>query len=321
MPSPKSDTNAHENLHPAQDDQTAPVELLRALEAAHSHLSAWQVEMAARHAQLNAEAAHARAQQQSAQNALESLQAEILQLRGENARLENEYQTQCGGLQDKLEQRNAELEKHREAIEKHRDALNEHKTQLTVLADQLQQSDATIQEREVEIEQRTIELKQRDEEIKQRDAEIQKRDHELQQRNEELRDRNDKLRYQIERNHELHDQLLKLYEDMTAADLPTLILRVCVNLTHSEHGLFVEADGDGKLSEIGLKDMPEAIANSLYDFHAPRRQKQRTFNRKQQQQTSRWLEFGQLGRDAGNVALDAQRCDSGRQQARSQLHR
>ena len=43
-------------------------------------------------------------------------------------------------------------------------------------------------------------------------------------------------------------------------------MRVCVNLTHSEHGLFVEADGDGTLAEIGHDDMPDEIRQSLYKF-------------------------------------------------------
>ncbi len=253
MLSPASDhSEMATSEHPAQHNQPAPVELLRALEDVHSHLSAWQVETATRHEQLEAEAAQARAQHQSVRSELEKTQNEINQLRDDNVRLENQYRAQRGDLLAQIEQRDDELAKHRAAIEKHREALNEHKAQLNVLAEQLQR--------------REEEIKQRDDEIQERNAEIAKRDRELQQRNEEVRDRNDKLRYQIERNHELHDQLLKLYEDLTAADLPTLILRVCVNLTHSEHGLFVEADGDGTLSEIGLKEMPEAISSSLYNF-------------------------------------------------------
>jgi hypothetical protein len=50
-----------------------------------------------------------------------------------------------------------------------------------------------------------------------------------------------------EHNRALNGELLSLYHDMRADDLPSLILQLALRLTGAEAGLFTEADGDGTL--------------------------------------------------------------------------
>ena len=69
-----------------------------------------------------------------------------------------------------------------------------------------------------------------------------------------------------QRRRELQKELLEVYADLRADDLPSLILRIAMKLTGAENGLFADAQGTRALASIGLDDLPNAIAESLFDF-------------------------------------------------------
>ncbi len=74
------------------------------------------------------------------------------------------------------------------------------------------------------------------------------------------------LSQQNKKNHDLRHELLEVYSDLRAEDLPTLITRIGMNLTASEFGLFTQADGDGIIASIGLDDLPEVVQNGIFEF-------------------------------------------------------
>ncbi len=74
------------------------------------------------------------------------------------------------------------------------------------------------------------------------------------------------LAAQKQGNESMHAEILKLYRELRAADLPTLILRIGLSLTGAEAGLFVEPDGDGTLASVGLDELPAEIREALYDY-------------------------------------------------------
>ena len=71
---------------------------------------------------------------------------------------------------------------------------------------------------------------------------------------------------QKKHNKNLHAELLEVYRDLRAEDLPTLILRVGMNLVGAENGLFVGESGETTLASVGLDDLPEPITQALYQF-------------------------------------------------------
>lgn len=71
---------------------------------------------------------------------------------------------------------------------------------------------------------------------------------------------------QSERERGLHSELLEVYRDLHAEDLPTLLARIGMNLTGSEAALFTGPQGEGTVSAIGLDDMPDFVAQALYEF-------------------------------------------------------
>jgi HD-GYP domain-containing protein (c-di-GMP phosphodiesterase class II) len=68
------------------------------------------------------------------------------------------------------------------------------------------------------------------------------------------------------RNQELRHELLEVYGDLRAEDLPTLITRIGMSLTESECGLFTGPIGEDTVASVGLDDMPEEIKSGLYEF-------------------------------------------------------
>jgi putative nucleotidyltransferase with HDIG domain len=78
--------------------------------------------------------------------------------------------------------------------------------------------------------------------------------------------RDEHLHLQKETNQRLRADIMRLHADLGAQDLPSLILKVCVSLTRSECGLFVEADGDGTLAEHNFKELPPPIHDALYGW-------------------------------------------------------
>jgi HD-GYP domain-containing protein (c-di-GMP phosphodiesterase class II) len=98
-------------------------------------------------------------------------------------------------------------------------------------------------------------------------AQAEARINELQARSDaEVKALQAQLQQHAERSKNLQRELLEVYRDLRAEDLPTLILRVGMNLVGAENGLFVEADGEGTLASVGLDDLPEPICQSLYRF-------------------------------------------------------
>lgn len=97
-------------------------------------------------------------------------------------------------------------------------------------------------------------------------ADIEKHQAEIEEQQAEIENKQELLEKQVGRNRDLQSELLELYKDLRAEDLPTLILRIAVNLTQSDNGIFVEADGDGLLSDVGFRDLPPVVQESLYKW-------------------------------------------------------
>ena len=76
------------------------------------------------------------------------------------------------------------------------------------------------------------------------------------------------LETQQKHSKNLNAELLEVYRDLRAEDLPTLILRSGMNLVGAENGLFVGASGDVTLASVGLDDLPEPISQALYRYRA-----------------------------------------------------
>jgi len=75
-----------------------------------------------------------------------------------------------------------------------------------------------------------------------------------------------RLAEQVQQKSALQRELLELYSDLRADDLPSLILRIGVKLTGAEAGLYVDGSGDKTLADIGLEDLPESVTKALCDF-------------------------------------------------------
>ncbi|HVF10608.1 MAG TPA: HD domain-containing phosphohydrolase [Abditibacteriaceae bacterium] len=74
------------------------------------------------------------------------------------------------------------------------------------------------------------------------------------------------LAEQREQSHSLRDELLELYQDLRAEDLPTLILRIGMNLTGAENALYTGPQGETTIAAIGLENLPEVVSQALYKF-------------------------------------------------------
>lgn len=74
------------------------------------------------------------------------------------------------------------------------------------------------------------------------------------------------LARQNDRNRNLRHELLEVYGDLRAEDLPTLITRLGMSLTQSESGLFTGPEGEGTVASVGLDDMPDDVKNGIYEY-------------------------------------------------------
>jgi HD-GYP domain-containing protein (c-di-GMP phosphodiesterase class II) len=92
----------------------------------------------------------------------------------------------------------------------------------------------------------------------------------------QLQEIRDQLVEQGHRNKNLHAELLEVYKDLRAEDLPTLILRVGMNLVGAENGLFTGPGGEQTVAAIGLDGLPEPISQALYRFTREAAQKEDT---------------------------------------------
>ncbi len=97
--------------------------------------------------------------------------------------------------------------------------------------------------------------------------------HEREQLNEELLQMRDhlpnlqaELKNQRSYNQMLRDKLLELYGDMRAKDLPTLILRLALNLVDAENAIFTDSTGSVTMASIGLDNLPDEVSEALYQY-------------------------------------------------------
>lgn len=88
----------------------------------------------------------------------------------------------------------------------------------------------------------------------------------LQEHQAEIEGHKTQLEAQGEYSRKLQAELLELYRDLRAEDVPTLILRVGMRLTGAENSLFVNANGNEALASFGLEDLPDVVKQGLYDY-------------------------------------------------------
>jgi HD-GYP domain-containing protein (c-di-GMP phosphodiesterase class II) len=83
---------------------------------------------------------------------------------------------------------------------------------------------------------------------------------------EDLEARERALHEQHARNSDLSSDLMELYRDLRAEDLPTLILRIGMKLTDSEMGLFANSSGESTMAAIGLDDASTEVSEGIFGY-------------------------------------------------------
>jgi len=74
------------------------------------------------------------------------------------------------------------------------------------------------------------------------------------------------LAAQAEQNSHLSAELMELYRDLRAEDLPTLILRIGMNVTGAENALYVDAAKNETIAGIALDNLKPEVRDALYEF-------------------------------------------------------
>jgi len=74
------------------------------------------------------------------------------------------------------------------------------------------------------------------------------------------------LNQQKTHNRNLSGELMELYRDLRAADPPTLIVRIGMNLVGAEAGLYTDETGERIVSAVGLDNLPEPVAATLFEY-------------------------------------------------------
>lgn len=74
------------------------------------------------------------------------------------------------------------------------------------------------------------------------------------------------LHREREENRALQGHIRDLHFDLAAQDLPSLALKMAMQLTGAEVGLFTEADGDGTLASVGFDELQDFLVDAVYDF-------------------------------------------------------
>ncbi len=69
-----------------------------------------------------------------------------------------------------------------------------------------------------------------------------------------------------EDNRNLQNHLNELHFDLLAEDVPMLALKMAMQLTGAEVGLFTEADGDGVLAKVGFEELANFLEEAVYDY-------------------------------------------------------
>lgn len=226
--------------------------MLMALDQMRSQVQQWQVQSQSGRQNLEEQLASARRQIEHANEQAQKAQIEIRQAQQDTA-----------AAQESLETMRAEAVAANAALEITRAELGAVKLERDRLRDDCASQEERIKEaihaHQADIEKHQAEIVQQQNAIEQQQQEIEAQQSEIETKQELLEN-------QVGRNRNLQSELLELYKDLRAEDLPTLILRIAVNLTQSENGLFVEADGDGTLADVGLHDLPEVVQESLYKW-------------------------------------------------------
>ena len=76
----------------------------------------------------------------------------------------------------------------------------------------------------------------------------------------------EQVNQQKHKNRNLSGELMELYRDLRSADPATLIVRIGMNLVGAENGLYTDASGERIISAVGLDDLPEPVAQELFEY-------------------------------------------------------
>ncbi|HEX8237211.1 MAG TPA: HD domain-containing phosphohydrolase [Abditibacteriaceae bacterium] len=109
----------------------------------------------------------------------------------------------------------------------------------------------------------------RDEIAQERNEIAQERDHwrnDCQRHLAVCRSLQDQLAAVAHRNTNLNTELMELYRDLRAEDLPSLILRIGMKLTGAENGLYVDGSGHTTIASLGMDNLSETITTELHSL-------------------------------------------------------
>jgi HD-GYP domain-containing protein (c-di-GMP phosphodiesterase class II) len=248
--------------------QSYAAEQERARAAAHAAQAS-----AHAHAQMKAAFEHARAAHEEALAAHEQTRAEHAraqaayeQALAAERRAQQEHEREAAAHAQTLAEKERVLAAHEREAAAHAQAREQHAREVAA-HQQTKEEHARAQQAHAEARAAHEDEKQARREEQARTAEEQARREEEQAAHKRERDaEHARLVALLERNKRLRERLLDVYGELHARDLPSLILQVCVNLTRSQCGLFVESDGDGTLANIGLEEMPQFIVDDLYGW-------------------------------------------------------
>ena len=253
MLSSTSSLDSDSAVTPSSDDGTPDLaSMLAALDQMRSQVQQWQVQSQSSRQNLEDQLAATRRQFEHANEQAHKAQIEIRQAQNDTA-----------AAQEALETMRAEVVAANAALEITRAELGSVKLERDRLRDDCASQEERIKEA-VSAHQNDIEKHQA--EIEKQQNAIEQQQQEIESQQAEIGRKQELLENQVGRNRSLQAELLELYKDLRAEDLPTLILRIAVNLTQSENGLFVEADGDGTLADVGLHDLPAEVQEALYKW-------------------------------------------------------
>jgi len=211
------------------------------LHTQHQHLKDKHQQLHTEHRQLNNEHQHLHAQHQQ-------LDVEHQQLHIEHRQLNNQHQ------QLHLEHRQLNDE-HHQLDDKHRQLHDAHQ--------QLNDEHRHLNDKHAGLSAEREHLQ--NERDHWRDSCAQSRK-EYEQSREINRQLQAQVAEQVQQKSALQRELLELYSDLRADDLPSLILRIGVQLTGAEAGLYVDGSGEKTLADIGLEELPPSVTKALCDF-------------------------------------------------------
>jgi len=221
----------------------------------------------ARHAQESLTQAHLANEQLKQQHAdlhtqYQQLHAEYQQLNVEHRQLNNEYQhlhTQHQQLD--VEHQQLHLE-HRQLNDEHHQLDDKHH-QLHDAHQRLNDEHRHLNDKHAGLSAEREHLQNERDQWRDSCAQSRKEHEQSRAINRQLEAR---LAEQAQQKSAIQRELLELYSDLRAEDLPSLILRIGVKLTGAEAGLYVDGSGDKTLADIGLEELPPSVTKALCDF-------------------------------------------------------